>query len=111
MLKERQHPAIVDEVLPLLHDQEVVVRQFAAEALGRNPAQKALEPLISVLDDHDMQVRRLAVEAITAIGGDRALSALTQALPAEKDNMVKDRMTSGIRFLSAARPEKSGTGQ
>jgi HEAT repeat protein len=111
VLKERQHPAIVDDVLPLLHDQEVVVRQFAAEALGRNPAQKALEPLISVLDDQDMQVRRLAVEAITAIGGDRALSALTQALPAEKDNMVKDRMTSGIRFLSAARPEKSGTGQ
>ena len=111
VLKERQHPAIVDAVLPLLHDQEAVVRQYAVGALGRNPAQKALEPLISALDNHDMQVRRLAVEAITAIGGDRGLSALTQAMVAEKDNIVKDRMTSGIRLLSAAHPEKSGTGR
>lgn len=101
VLKERQHPAITDAALALLQQPEPVIRQYAVEALAKHPCAKALEPLIGLLHDEDAQVRRLAAGALAQIGGVQALSALTAALPAEKDSFVRDSMGSAIHTLSA----------
>jgi HEAT repeat protein len=100
ILRERQDPAIVDGVLPLLDDAETSIREYAAEALGKNPAERALRPLIGRLGDPGLHVRRLAVEAIIKIGGGEALAALTKALPAEQDEIVKPLIKAGIQALS-----------
>jgi HEAT repeat protein len=58
-----------------------------------------------------MHVRRLAVQAITQIGGDEALAALTKALPAERDDIVKPLIKAGIQALSAQTEKKPGNGR
>jgi len=102
ILREREDPAIIDGVLPLLDDAEATVRQHAAQALEKNPAPRAVQPLIGRLADRDLHVRRLAAQAIIRIGGSDALAALKQALPAEQDELVRRLIKSGIEQLSAA---------
>jgi HEAT repeat protein len=50
------------------YENVVVVRGWAASALGWLGDKRAVEPLIAVLKDEDITVRRGAVEALKKLG-------------------------------------------
>jgi HEAT repeat protein len=68
---------------PLLHaltSEETLVRQSAAEALGRLGYQPAMSHLTDLLSDDSPWVRRAAIRALGHIGDRRAADPLTQGL-------------------------------
>ena len=65
-----------------------IVRQKAAEALVKNPSNKAVPALVNALNDEDIYVRSYAAEALGIIGCDTATDELVKALK-DEDNDVR----------------------
>jgi len=63
-------PAVVPYLLALLHDRDVVVRGFAARALGWVGDRRAVEPLLYSLRYGDERFRAVALEALEELSGD-----------------------------------------
>lgn len=53
-----------EQILPLLHDKSVAVRQAAIQALGAVEDESAKQALVQLLEDHDSDTRRAAAVAL-----------------------------------------------
>ena len=71
-------------MLPLiaaLEDGDILVRQYAAEALGEIGDARAVAPLIAALENDDYRkVRYEAAEALGKIGDERAVVPLARGM-------------------------------
>jgi len=70
----------VEPLILALKDEDVVVRDVAASALGKIGDGRAVEPLINALNDVDREVRTGAVYALGRIGDDGAVEPLVHSL-------------------------------
>jgi len=80
-LGEIRDEKAIKALVRTLKDQVVVVRQEAAEALGRIGRVQSIDPLITALKkDEALEVRAQAAEALGEIGNTRAVLSLITAL-------------------------------
>jgi HEAT repeat protein len=70
----------VEPLIAALSHKKVMVRNIAAQALGRIADPRAVEPLIAALADKDEKVPQMAAKALGWIADPRAVEPLMQAL-------------------------------
>ena len=70
----------VRRLIKALRDKDRIVRQDAANALGKIGDERAVEPLIKALRDKDGIVRDYAVKALETFGDERAVEPLIKLL-------------------------------
>ena len=90
----------IAQLIKALGDKNTIVRQDAAESLGRIRDKEGVEPLIQLLKDKDRFVRKVAILALEKIGDKRAVEPLTDALKKEKDEFIKgyiERVLESLR--------------
>ncbi len=87
--------------LEALHDQDSVVRERAAEALGYLDDARAIASLIALLADPNTQVRRRAVWALACAGDESAVPALAQALT-DSDVQVRQYAAGALGRIGGA---------
>jgi len=76
-----QDERAVDHLLPLLEDQDFIVRYNAAMALGEIRDARAVPSLIQALEDDDRLVRSFVADALALIGDSRAVEPLIKHIP------------------------------
>ena len=72
-------------------DEHVVVREQAAEALGKIGGKKAVEPLIKALQGKAWDVQYDAIEALGSIGDRRAIKPIKQLVIETDKERVRGR--------------------
>jgi HEAT repeat protein len=80
---EERRKGRVKEFISLLQDDNLHYRWKAAEALGEDGDNSAVEPLLKALNDPYVEVQWLAAKSLGKIGDIRALEPLIAALKAE----------------------------
>ncbi|HMQ54889.1 MAG TPA: HEAT repeat domain-containing protein [Anaerolineae bacterium] len=75
MIKARSAKALIQA----LADEEVTVRYWAADALGKCGSRTAIEPLVKLLADKHEGVRQQARESLVEIAGDEAAEIIAAA--------------------------------
>jgi len=83
-------------------DKDRNARRAAAEALGRVPDERSVRPLAAALYDKEAEVRIAAAKSLAAIRDVRALDALRDRLPREKDPPTREAITRALEELKAA---------
>ncbi len=78
-LAELGEPA-VDALVGLLEHEDMYVRWYVADALGRIPSERVIPPLVERLHDPERQVRRAAAGALGRPGARTAVPPLIAAL-------------------------------
>jgi cyclophilin family peptidyl-prolyl cis-trans isomerase len=87
----------VPQLLPLLDDNNALVRAHAARALGVAKATQAIDGLIKRLADTDQRVTASAINALGAIGDAKAVEPLTSLGNSQlADYRAYDRNKSGV---------------
>lgn len=71
---------VAAEILPLLHDDSMLVRRTAVEILGMSAQDELVPALLECVRDEQWQVRRAAAEALGNIGDPHAVDALVPLL-------------------------------
>jgi hypothetical protein len=74
-----------------------VIRRSAVKAYGAGFGQEAVEVLAKMLDHSELHTRNLAAKTLAQIGGNRAVEALRQHLPNERESLVKSTIESSLR--------------
>lgn len=100
-------PAVLGDVLPLMDQKEIAMREAATFALGRSGDRRAVAPLIKALDDNRPSVQVLACFGLAQIDDARVGPALTRAVSdARKHDGVRAACSyaMGVRRLSAGVP-------
>ncbi len=77
----------VEALIELLKNEDSVVREFSAGALGRIQSEKAVESLIDALLDQDRRVRSAAATALGKIQSEKALQPLMSSLNDENSSV------------------------
>ncbi len=78
-LAEIGEPAI-ESLIGLLKDEDLYVRWYTADVLGRVKSEKVVQPLIKLLYDEDRNVRRAAAGSLGRTGSEEAVQPLIDAL-------------------------------
>ncbi|HEX8107748.1 MAG TPA: tetratricopeptide repeat protein, partial [Kofleriaceae bacterium] len=73
-------PAVLGDVLPLMDQKEIAMREAATFALGRSADKRAVAPLIKALDDSRQSVQVLACLGLAQIDDPRVGPALIKTL-------------------------------
>jgi tetratricopeptide (TPR) repeat protein len=104
-------PAVLGDVLPLMDQKEIAMREAATFALGRSGDRRAIAPLIKALDDARPSVQVLACFGLAQIDDPRVGPAVTKAVSdARKYDGVRGACSYalGVRRLAAAVPTLLG---
>src|SRR6185295_16123577 len=104
-------PAVLGDVLPLMDQKEIAMREAATFALGRSGDRRAVAPLIKALDDARPSVQVLACFGLAQIDDPRVGPAVTKAVSdARKYDGVRGACSYalGVRRLAAAVPTLLG---
>jgi HEAT repeat protein len=88
---------VIKPLIRGLKDERDHVRYMAAKGLREFGDSDAIEPMIILLDDQNNYVRIMVARALGAIGGRRVHDALTRALEAEQDEMVKEAILEAMK--------------
>jgi len=114
-------PAVLGDVLPLMDQKEIAMREAATFALGRSGDKRAVAPLIKALDDSRQSVQVLACFGLAQIDDPRAGPALIKTLSdARRHDAVRGacgyalgarRVTAGIPTLLGALADNRGEAQ
>lgn len=88
----------IDGLLAALGDADPGVRRYAADALGRLRAARAVPALIEAMRDARPDVRVQAVRALGAIGDSRAAAALASAMR-DSDECVRSQAAWALDAL------------
>src|SRR6185436_7057386 len=78
-------PAVLADVLPLMEQKEIAMREAATFALGRSGDKRAIAPLLKALDDRRPSVQVLACLGLAQIGVTGATGAAGPGGPAGGD--------------------------
>jgi HEAT repeat protein len=82
-----------------LDDSDASVRRASVQLVGELRIKDAVEPLMGLLmTDDSAQVRQAAAIALGRIGGNEAVTALTDAKPLEKDDGVSGAIEIALRM-------------
>lgn len=73
-------PAIIPDLMELLHFEDPMVRKNAITALRKTGDERAIEPIIDALQDEDINVRMFAVTALMKFKDPRAIKPLINRL-------------------------------
>jgi len=92
-----------EPLLQTLNSEDTVVRQSAAEALGRLGYRPAMSQLIALLTDDSAWVRRAATRALAHIGDGSAIDPLTQRVNDDSPWVRR----SAVYALGAMRAQQS----
>jgi quinoprotein glucose dehydrogenase len=84
----RRTPAVLNVLLPLLADNDAVVRGQAAKVLGDGKVAAAGDKLVELLGDSEPRVQFFAAEALGKVGHPRAVAALVRLLRQNDDRDV-----------------------
>jgi hypothetical protein len=101
-LRPHKDSQIAPKVIPLLRDDNAMIRRLAAEVLGRNGDKGVVTALIKVLYDPDADVREAAADALGLIGDQSAVPALTDLLY-DEDTNVRFAATEALGILGDPR--------
>jgi tetratricopeptide (TPR) repeat protein len=114
-------PAVLGDVLPLMDQKEIAMREAATFALGRSGDKRAVAPLIKALDDTRQSVQALACFGLAQIDDPRVSPALIKTLSdARRHDAVRGacgyalgarRLTAGIPALLGALADNRGEAQ
>jgi cellulose synthase operon protein C len=114
-------PAVLGDVLPLMDQKEIAMREAATFALGRSGDKRAVAPLIKALDDSRPSVQVLACFGLAQIDDPRVGPALIKTLadPRRHDAvrgacgyaLGARRLTAGIPALLGALADNRGEAQ
>lgn len=114
-------PAVLGDVLPLMDQKEIAMREAATFALGRSGDKRAVAPLIKALDDNRPSVQVLACFGLAQIDDPRTAPALIRTLSdARKHDGVRAacgyalgvrRLTAGVPALLGALADNRGEAQ
>jgi HEAT repeat protein len=100
-LEKTPMPAIaVRPLARLVSDPEIVVRAYAARALGRQRSPEALGPLVALAGDRDPRVRVSAVRAMGALADSAALPQVLAAL-GDADPHVRETAAAAAPGLAS----------
>lgn len=92
----------IDQNLRLLNDPDERVRAEAVIKLGRQKANRAIDPLAATLaGDNSPTVREAAARALGLIGSPKALPALRRAAQADSDVQVRHSAQFAIEVVQA----------
>ncbi|MFC2006583.1 HEAT repeat domain-containing protein [Chloroflexota bacterium] len=91
----------IGELTTQLGDKDSSVRRSAAELLGWTADEKAVDALVPALKDENRFVRQEVVLALKRLGGSKVVEHLTQALNTEKNEFVKDSISSSLERLQS----------
>ncbi len=91
----------IAELTKQLGNKDSGIRRSAVELLGSTADKTAIDALIPALKDENRFVRQEAVLALKKIGGSRAVEQLTQALNAEKNELVIDFIKKALERLQS----------
>lgn len=83
------HPEAEHNLVRMLRDRAVSVRQCAALGLRKRPSPLAVEALIECLEDPDPLLRRLCGDALIAVGAE-AVPALIEALADDPQKVKRE---------------------
>jgi tetratricopeptide (TPR) repeat protein len=114
-------PAVLSDVLPLMDQKEIAMREAATFALGRSADKRAVAPLIKALDDSRQSVQVLACFGLAQIDDPRVGPALIKTLSdARRHDAVRGacgyalgarRLAGGVPALLAALADNRGEAQ
>jgi cellulose synthase operon protein C len=114
-------PAVLADVLPLMEQKEIAMREAATFALGRSADKRAVAPLIKALDDNRPSVQVLACFGLAQIDDVRVGPSLIRTLSdARKHDGVRAacayalgarRISAGIPALLSALADNRGEAQ
>jgi tetratricopeptide (TPR) repeat protein/HEAT repeat protein len=105
-------PAVLADVLPLMDQKEIAMREAATFALGRSGDRRAVAPLVKALDDNRPSVQVLACFGLAQIDDPRVGPALIHTLSdARKHDGVRAACgyALGVRRIAAGIPALLGT--
>ncbi len=86
----------VDHLLPLLQDDDFIVRYNTAMALGEIRNERAVPALIQALEDGDRMVRSFVADALALIGDARAVKPLIEHIPDNESAVEALRKITGF---------------
>jgi len=114
-------PAVLGDVLPLMDQKEIAMREAATFALGRSGDQRAVAPLVKALDDSRPSVQALACFGLAQIDDPRVAPALIKTLAdARRHDAVRGacgyalgarRLAVGVPALLGALADNRGEAQ
>jgi HEAT repeat protein/cytochrome c-type biogenesis protein CcmH/NrfG len=114
-------PAVLGDVLPLMDQKEIAMREAATFALGRSADKRAVAPLIKALDDSRPSVQVLACFGLAQIDDPRIAPAVTRTVAdARKHDGVRAacsyaigvrRLAPGVPVLLGALADNRGEAQ
>ena len=76
-----------DEIRAALRDEDMWVRLYAVEAIGRASGEDTLDALVPMLEDRSFPVVLTTIDAISHIGGERAFSILESLSHHDQENV------------------------
>ncbi|RMH10000.1 MAG: HEAT repeat domain-containing protein [Nitrospirae bacterium] len=95
----------VEILIEYLHDDDWVVREAAADVLGRIGDVRAVEPLIERLrEDPDTGVKELATKSLGLIGDARPVELLIQLIPIKPLRVLAVEALEKIKDVEVLRP-------
>ena len=104
-LGQMRDPKAIEALMALLKDADVMVRQCAASALGRNtPDPRTVEPLIALLQDDEEQIRWFAADALGRIAPE---PRIVEALIALSNGASSDMRYAAAVGLSEIRDPRA----
>ncbi|HEY1550444.1 MAG TPA: HEAT repeat domain-containing protein [Kofleriaceae bacterium] len=93
-------PGVINDVLPLMDNQELSLREAATFTLGRSGDRRAVAPLIKALADRQPSVQTLACLGLAQIADDRVGAA---AIGVVKDGARPDAVRAACAYAIGAR--------